>query len=654
MSENSRLVVANRSLRSLVDAHVSRRSLLLGGAGAAMGSLVSLKGWERPALAQAGAAPAGVSSLDFDDIPQVIADQDAVAKGYTKSVLIRWGDKVLADAPAFDPKTVSGAAQAKQFGFNNDFIGYLPLPKGSNASDHGLLFVNHEYGTVHAMFPAEIAEKRTPEHTAQEMEAHGASVIEVIRENGSWKVVEGSTFARRITMTTEIAISGPAAGHDRLKTSEDPSGMLVKGMVNNCSGGITPWGTVLTCEENFNSYFGGALPIGSPEAEYDDRLSIRVQPFNRWFVDVARFDRSKEPNEKNRFGWIIEIDPYDPTSQPVKRTALGRFKHEAATTVVAPDGRIVVYSGDDQFDEYIYKWVSAKPYDPSKPGMAQGLLDEGTLYVAVFGEKTVEWRPMVFGQGPLTAENGFASQADVLINARKAGDLLEGTKMDRPEDVEVSPVTGRVYAVMTGNKDRTEDQINPANPRSWNLYGHIVEMIPPTGADNKADHAALVFAWDILLLGGTMADPAQYGGEYPKWSGRYGAGTKVKLANPDNIAFDPKGRLWIGTDQIIDHSISGQPDGLFACDLDGPGRAVVKFFYACPRGAELCGPAFTPDGTTLFAAVQHPGQAISVTNPGFLVPLDLSKPSWPDFQPGLPPRPSVIVITRDAGGPVGG
>jgi hypothetical protein len=275
--------------------------------------------------------------------------------------------------------------------------------------------------------------------------------------------------------------------------------------------------------------------------------------------------------------------------------------------------------------------------------MEQGLLDEGTLFVAHFEEGALEWRPLVYGEGPLTNDNGFASQADVVIEARRAADLVGATPMDRPEDVETNPVTGHVYAVLTGNPERPAEKVDAANPRSWNQFGHILELIPPRAANGAPDHGAAVFTWDVLLLAG-FENMTPESDQNPGASARYGAGTKVALLNPDNCAFDPKGRMWIGTDQA-DQTATQKPDGLFACELEGEGRAVVKFFYACPAGAELCGPAFTPDGKTLFVSVQHPADDEAI---------DASRTYWPDFTPGLPPRPSVVVITREGGGPIGG
>lgn len=586
-------------------------------------------------------AATSTSSLEFAEIPHGYDEKLHVADGYEAQILLRWGDKVAADAPAFDPRAVSAAGQAKQFGYNADFIAYMPLPAGSTNSENGLLFVNHEYTNPHMMFPGFADDKAafegtTAEIAAAELEAHGASVVEVKKEGGVWKPVEGSKYNRRFTLTTEMELSGPAAGHDRLKTSDDPTGTRVLGMINNCGGGTTPWGTVLTAEENFHQYFGGD-PAGTAEAENYKRYGLKGEPSYPWGKFVDRFDVTKEPNEPNRFGWIVEINPYDPAAPAIKRTALGRFKHEAATTVVNPDGRLVLYTGDDERFEYVYKFVSNGTFDPAK-GLENGaLLDDGTLYVAKFAANgAMEWLPLVHGEGPLTEANGFTSQADVLIETRRAADLLGATKMDRPEDVEAEPVSGKVYVVLTKNDKRKADQLDPTNAREKNIWGHIIELTPPA-KDGKADHAATRFAWDMFIQAGSPKDAraqAKYGGEVTD-SGWF--------ANPDNVALDPKGRLWISTDGFPDHGVH---DGLWATDIEGPGRGVTKHFFGCPRGAELCGPAFTPDGQTLFVAVQHPGEEDESN-------FDNPTTRWPDFADGMPPRPSVVAIVKKGGGEIG-
>ena len=579
------------------------------------------------------------SSLQFAEIPHSYDDKLHVAEGYDAQILLRWGDKVAADAPAFDPMAQSAPAQAKQFGYNADFIAYMPLPAGSSNSENGLLFVNHEYTDPHVMFPGFADDKAaaagtTAESAATEMEAHGGSIVEVRKEGGAWKVVDGSKYNRRLTLSTEMQLSGPAAGHERLKTSADPTGTKVLGMINNCGGGTTPWGTVLTAEENFHQYFGGD-PAATPEAENYKRYGMKGEPSYPWGKFVDRFDVTKEPNEANRFGWIVEINPYDPSAPAIKRTALGRFKHEAATSAISADGRVVLYSGDDERFEYVYKFVTNGTYDPAK-GLKNGaLLDDGTLYVGKFAANgSMEWLPLVHGEGPLTEANGFKSQADILIEARRAADLLGATKMDRPEDFEVDPITGKAYVVMTKNDRREADQVDPMNAREKNLWGHIIELTPPT-KDGNTDHAATRFAWDMFIQAGDpndMEQKAKYGGAVSD-SGWF--------ANPDNIAFDPKGRMWIATDGFPDFGVH---DGVWATDTEGPGRAILRHFLGCPSGAELCGPAFTPDGQTLFVSVQHPGEDSN---------FDAPSTRWPDFKDGMPPRPSVVAIVKKGGGEIG-
>ena len=345
---------------------------------------------------------------------------------------------------------------------------------------------------------------------------------------------------------------------------------------------------------------------------------------------------SKEPNEPNRFGWVVEIDPYDPTSTPVKRTALGRFKHESASPVIADDGRLVVYSGDDENFQYLYRFVSRDVYDPNNRAHALTLLDHGTLSVARFNDDgSLVWLPLVYGASPLNTENGFASQADVIIETRRAADLVGATPMDRPEDVEVNPVTGQLFVCMTSNNKRDED--NNANPRSPNFYGHIIEMTPPL-SDSKKDHTADRFEWDIFLLAGDPNNPdhaAYYQGP-PSENGW--------LSNPDNIAFNPAGDIFITTD--------GQPktidtaDAVYAANTIGAGKGIPKCFFRGPTGCEVTGPSFTPDGTTMFLSIQHPADDKHST-------FDDPSTRWPDFNDSMPARPAVIAITKKDGGIIG-
>ncbi len=430
-----------------------------------------------------------------------------------------------------------------------------------------------------------------------------------------------------------------------MRTKADPTGTKVFGMVNNCAGATTPWGTWLTCEENFNGYFWNRkAAASSPDAKALQRYGAPGEWYN-WGQYYDRFDVEKEPNEPNRFGWVVEIDPMDPASVPVKRTALGRFKHEGAGNVVNKDGRFVVYSGDDERFDYVYKFVTEGKVDPGYRAANKDILDKGTLHVARFNaDGTGEWLPLAHGQGKLTAEIGFHDQGDVLIHARLASDALGATRMDRPEDIDVNLVTGKVYVMLTNNSQRqpedgpnSERRVNAANPRANNLFGHIIEMIPDGG-----DHASTKFRWEILVRCG---DPsiAAVGATFNPATSRDGW-----FGMPDNCVVDASGRLWIATDGNSP-AATGRADGVWAMEIEGAARGTSKLFYRVPNGAELCGPCFTPDMETFFVAVQHPGESEDPK-----VPATFDKPStrWPDFKEGVPPRPSVVAITRRGGGKI--
>jgi secreted PhoX family phosphatase len=616
----------NETFECILEAYISRRALL-------KGAIASL------ALAYASPlrrsnAEAGTSG--FTPLKHSTEDKLMVPDGYESNVVIRWGDPVLPEAPAFDPRVQQAAKQAQQFGYNADFIGFLPLPAGSRNSDRGLLVVNQEYTNPELMFADWDGkdESKTQEMVDIELAAHGLSVVEVQRDaKGSWSYVQNSPFNRRITADTRLVIGGPAAGHPWLQTSTDASGISVHGTLNNCAAGVTPWGTVLTAEENFQQYFGGAVETIADETVRALHKRYGVRDEYGWGRHYDRFDVTKEPHEPLRFGWVVEIDPYDQTSVPVKRTALGRFRHEAATTVISNDGRAVVYTGDDERFEYLYKFVSAGRYDPTNRTANIGLLDAGTLYVAKFHDGgTGAWLPLIFGQGALTPANGFSSQAEVLINTRRAADLLGPTKMDRPEDVEANPKTGKVYAVMTSNTRRTPEQVDKANPRPNNKHGHIIELVEAGG-----QHTATAFSWELFIACGdpnTPEDKAFYQGQKDvSW-----------MSCPDSLAFDDAGRLWVATD--------GQPssiqknDAVYMVEVEGPRRGMSQMFLSGLPGGETCGPEFTPDNRTFFVAIQHPGEGKGST---FANPIS----RFPDYKPDMPPRPSVVAIYRVDGGKVG-
>lgn len=649
-----------RSIGAVIARRFSRREMLKGSLGVT--AAATLFGASALSAGRASAETPNPAEAIFDELAGGVDEHHHVAAGYEAEILLRWGDPLFPGMAPFDPHNLTGEEQARRFGYNNDYVAFFPL---GDAGDRGLLCVNHEYTSPEVMFPGLKRVSRsdfsmiTEAHVGVEMAAHGISVIEITRDGQRWYPVLDSPCNRRITASTPMTIDGPAAGHSRLKTAADPSGTRVLGTLNNCAGGSTPWGTYLTTEENFHGYFwtdaknaeGRSSLRGHGGAEARSYARYRI-PSNwySWGRYDPRFNIDKEQNEPNRFGWIVEIDPSDPSSTPVKHTALGRFSHEGASCIVNGDGRVVVYSGDDGTFEYIYRFVSRERYRPDDRAQNMRLLSDGTLSVARFNDDgTLDWLPLVFGEGPLTPENGFHSQADVVIDARIAGDLLKATPMDRPEDIDPSPMTGpgagNVYAMLTNNTRRKAGDENAANPRAENAFGHIIEMTAP-----DKDHAADRFTWDLLIKCG---DPsiAEVGA---MWSPSTSA--DGWFASPDNCAFDTEGRLWVTTDQGSSWPKTGKADGLYVVGTEGSVRGQSRLFFRAPVGAEVCGPYFTPDGETLFVAVQHPAtDGVREWKPfGRTSTFEDPATRWPDFDPNMPPRPSVLAIRRKGGGRVGG
>ncbi len=614
------------SLADVISARWSRREFVRAGALLSAAVSLGLTSQRSSAAKSPAVGIAPQSRFDFTELKRVTGEDHAVAAGYRADVLIRWGDPLFADSPPFVPHHLTPETQARQFGYNNDFLGFIPLPARDAGQLRGLLCVNHEYASSNLMFEdfSWLTTGWISEMTCGvELAAHGGSVVEIEQVNEMWRVVTGSPFNRRILgFGTPMQLTGPAAGHQRLKTQVDPGGTHVNGMISNCAGGITAWQTWLSGEENFNGAFMGELAEGHPEARNHAIYGI-PEKFYRWGLFYPEFDVSKEPRSPNRFGWVVEIDPLDPASTPKKRTALGRFKHEGAESIVAKDGHVVVYMGDDEKFEHVYKFVSRDRFNVEDRKSNLDLLDHGTLYTARFdADGSVHWLPLVHGQGPLTAQNQFDDQGDVLIEVRRAADLLGATPMDRPEDIQPSPVTGKVYVVLTNNDERESEQVDAANPRADNVFGHIVEI-----TEERGDHTAKRGRWEILIRCGDPADD-DHGAEWNPTTtadGWFGA--------PDNIAFDRTGRMWISTDGNDDS------DGLWGVETEGPLRGTGKAFYRAPDGAEVCGPCFTPDGGSLFLAIQHPGDGLfsSYSSPGT---------RWPDFIDEMPARPSVVVIRK--------
>ena len=617
----------------------SRREVLRGGvilAAAAIAGPACGSSNRDARRAASGLTEGDDGRLTFAPVSLGTADTLAVPAGYTGAMLIGWGDPLRGGDARTDPRSMTPEEQERRFGYNNDFVAFLPVA-GSDREE-GLLWVNHEHTDGVNMFPGYDARNPTRDQVRVEMAAHGATVVHVgRRSDGQWAYDQGSSFNRRITATTPIALSGPAAGHRLLKTRDDPAGTRVLGTLNNCGGGTTPWGTVLTAEENFNQYFANQDAVADTALRASHRrYGIPAKESERrWERFEPRFDLAREPNEAHRFGWIVEVDPNDPDAPPVKRTALGRFKHEAATVVLSPDNRAVVYSGDDEQFEYVYKFVSDGRYDPRNRALHGALLDSGTLHVARFDDDgTGEWIALRHGDPRLGG--GFDSQGEVLIRVREAADLLGATKMDRPEDIETNPATGSVFMAMTNNTSRAASApvdkpgtgANAANPRPGNRFGHIIEV-----REDGGDPAATTFRWGMFILCGPKEDQTRVFAGYP-------ADQVTDVACPDNLTFDRAGNMWITTD--------GQPstirknDALHAVATVGPERGRLLTFLTGPVGAEVAGPCVTVDDRALFVSIQHPGRGGTLGSP-------ISQ--WPDGQ-GYP-RPCLVVVTKDDGGRIG-
>ena len=645
----------SRTIGDVINARYGRRDVLRGVLGvSATTALFGTSAMIAPK--QAAAAGHGASRYAFEELAWGNDTTHHIAEGYDADILLRWGDPITADAPEFDVMNQTAAAQLKQFGYNNDYVGFTAL---NDEGTRGLLCVNHEYTNEEVMFPglgrqdSAGFEGMTKELIDIEMAAHGGTVVEIAQgDDGKWSVVRDSQYNRRVTpLDTEMTFSGPAAGHDRLKTNDDPEGMSVIGTINNCAGGMTPWGTWLMAEENFHGYFWtdnvdaegkAVMDSGNPESTSYGRYGVPGSWY-AWGKEYDRWNVDKEPKMPNKFGYVVEVDPRDPSAKPIKHTALGRFRHEGCETTVASDGKLVVYSGDDNRFDYLYKWVSAEAMTDDNAVFGSSLLSEGTLYAARFDEDgTITWLPLVHGEGGLTAENGFNSQADIAIDTRLAADRLGATPMDRPEDAQPRG-DGTAYVMLTNNTRRKPDQVNAANPRPESSFGHIIEIKEEAG-----NHSATTGTWSILVKCG---DPSieEVGAQWNPETSENGW-----FGSPDNCAIDADGRLWISTDQGSSWGKTGKSDGLYALETEGDGRGTSKLFFRCPVGGELCGPYFTENSETLFLAVQHPGTDGTKDFEGFERNSTFEDPAtrWPDFDPAMPPRPSVLVVTKKGGGKI--
>ncbi len=671
------------SFDAVLAERVSRRQLLTSAAAAGAVGLATTS-W---GANMAAGTTTRASAAPLQGIAPQTGDALVLAAGYRHSLLARWGDPLqrgdaglrtaaLRTNDWLDDSAVD--AQQQRFGTNCDALAYFPLRRTRRNQDiQGYLCVNHEYVNAELVFADYAGGRRSsmnavearrawtlaqPHSVAWMQAAHGVTVMQVRRGMRGWSTIPGAVGTRRITANTPCDLSGPARGHPLLATAADPRATTVLGTFANCAGGKTPWGTYLTAEENIDDYFGrGASMLASTAdgalVEAYRRIPPPQHSIYGWEYLDPRFDLQRNPQEMLRHGWIVEIDPLSPDDPPRKRTALGRFKHEGANTRIAPDGRVAAYMGDDEIFEYVYKFVTRDAFDPGDRAHNRDLLDHGTLYVARFdADGTGAWLPLVHDEnGPLNSRAGFHNQGDVVIKARGAADLLGATPMDRPEDIEPSPLTGRVYIACTKNAEREANETltllsgrylelaaNTANPRPDNRSGQVIELI-----ETADDPTATSFSWHVFLLAGDPAtgrfltDAATLAAGSLAATDTYFAGYAERadvsrLHCPDNLGFDPSGRLWIVTDS---DGKDWPNNGCYVVPTEGAERGRLRQLMSAPTGSEVCGCEFTPDGRTLFLSIQHPGEGGTLEQP---------VSDWPD-RGGLPPRAAVIAIERDDG-----
>lgn len=645
----------NPTFYEVMDAHVKRRGFLMGGMATIATGIFGSALVGRAALAQA-TAPSGL--LGFAPVPVSFEDAVVVPDGYSYQVLGAWGTPITGDMPAFAPDN-TGAQQGMQTGMHHDGMHYFPI---DGSSEDGLLVLNHEYiepRFLHAaklqgqafdgdMVPMAADGTRDDDDVLKEINAHGVSIYRTAKQaDGSWAVVE-DPHNRRITGLTEMEIAGPVRGSAHVQTKFSPDGTKTRGTLNNCAHGVTPWNTYMAAEENWAGYFvnTGEQPrehdrygVPDDESRYKWELAASgADEYIRFNATATGASASEDyRNEPNTFGYMVEIDPFDPASVPVKRTALGRFAHEGVVFAPAVVGQpVVAYSGDDSRFEYIYKFVSSQPY---AEGVRGEILDEGTLYVAKFNEDgTGEWLALAPGENGLTPENGFADLADIIVNTRLAADFVGATKMDRPEWGTVDPNSGEVYFTLTNNSRRSQTQVDAVNPRAENNFGQIVRWRYAGG-----DHTQTAFDWDLFVIAGTPRQSTTFNG--------LALGEDNIFACPDGIWCDADSRLWIQTDMGDlgpDYEGPLKDFGMNQMLAADPKTGEIRRFLTGPWGQEVTGVVTTPDKRTMFVNFQHPGGHATAEQ---FAAGDYGS-SFPDGA-GTVPRSATIVITREDGGEIG-
>ncbi|MCG3864624.1 MULTISPECIES: PhoX family phosphatase [unclassified Photobacterium] len=669
----------NKAFDDVLQANLQRRSILKGGLGmSAMTALgaFGLAGCNSSSTTATTAKVADRSQavLNFDSIPGSLTDAVSIPSGYSAQVLVPWGTPLNATANAWkNDGTNNSTDQLNALGMHHDGMHFFPL---NEESTDGLLCINHEYIDQQALHPnwdkdAERAKTvRTDiDEIRKEINAHGISVVRIQLENNQWTLIDNDPLNRRYTGATVMDLSGPLAHSELTVTRFSPDGSQARGTLNNCGNGYTPWGTYLTCEENWPGYFTNT----GTRTEEQDRIGISgtgkyLQGRYKWETlaghdderldEFSRFNLAPKGNsslddyrnEANGHGYIVEIDPYTKNSRAKKRTALGRFRHEGCTFGKLEEGKpVIFYSGHDSRFEYLYKFESAALWDPADASPSNRLLtgdkymDEGTLYVARFNEgSTGTWLPLTLDSITTSGDtlaSHFNSLAEIIINTAGAADLVGATPMDRPEWAAVDPFTGSVYLTLTNNTKR-KDSTNPANPRLNNKFGHIIRW--------DEGEKPTEFNWDIFVFGSPSNGDEE--------TNRSGLTDLNQFASPDGLAFDTRGIMWIQTDNGADEVEEYTNDQMLAVVpsqlLDGEDKQTVisssnqaelKRFFVGPNGCEVTGFTISPDYKSLFVNIQHPDNWPYSDNAAEAAPSGTE----------VRPRSSTVVIRRDDGGEIG-
>ena len=698
----------NAHFGDVLAANMNRRSVLRGSVATSAGVLLGTVGLtacggddnNTPAAPTTPATPNELK-LSFDSVAHTNADLVTVADGYEVSILHALGDPMhFGDTSWGDKGLETSESYQRRIGDGHDGMYYFGMTDGKfddQQSAHGLLCVNHEYVVapygLHANGRTVTDGVRPADEVIKEIYAHGASVSEVKRNGGNaMEMVRGSKYNRRIHSETPMVFGGPAAGNTKMVNKLSSDGKKAFGMNNNCACGYTPWGTYLTCEENFLNVIGRAEGDDAQRSEAEvvalKRYGLPAGRKNPYLWDSPEGERFQRWNSRvsgaaakddyrnifNTFGWVVEIDPFRPDSTPVKRTYLGRFNHEGAWPAPAKAGEpIVIYSGDDARNEYVFKFVSDAKWDPAdvNGGSAAGdkYLNKGKLYAAKFNDDgTGEWLELTHGKNGIDASNPvypFADQGDVVMHCRLAADFRGATKMDRPEWGGVNPLNNEVYMAMTNNSQRTAENLNAANPRVSNANGQIVRW------KEEGGQAGTKFQWDIYVFGSATMLPEGHKNRSENLSGLTAAND---FSSPDGLYFDGRaqehGLLWIQTDDgaytdvtncMMLAAIPGEVgDGTKVTTKEGqqtimgakPTEDNIRRFLVGPFDCEITGVVVTPDGKTLFFNVQHPGE-----DKGDFATNTFTS-HWPGNQPGITshhkghkrPRSSTVVVTRTDGG----